>query len=101
MAHGDDVCPPLPWMQDEKVIEAPVDCNRLTRRYTNRAVDYIKPEARGSDFPLAGRGYTTAEAGSRPPQGPALTANDTTPLRKIHTRLPEGHDLSNLFVSAR
>jgi len=42
MAHWDDVCPPLPLMENEEVIEAPVDCNLLTRRYTKRAIEYIK-----------------------------------------------------------
>jgi arylsulfatase A-like enzyme len=129
----------------ERVVEAPVDCNLLTKRYTTEAIDYIKtnrdrpfflylahampgsipdafaseafkgkskggpwgdkveeldwstgqildtlqalgiakrtfviwtsdngagpikPEGRGSNFPLAGRGYTTAEAGMRVP----------------------------------
>ena len=159
MAHWDDVCPALPLMRDEEVIEAPVDCNLLTRRYTNRAVDYIKenkdrpfflylahampgsipdgfasedfkgkseggpwgdkveeidwstgrildtleevgiekrtlviwtsdngagpikPEGRGSNFPLAGRGYTTAEAGMRVPcimSWPGTIPADTT-----------------------
>lgn len=42
MAHWDDVCPPLPLMENEEVIEAPVDCNLLTKRYTEKAIDYIK-----------------------------------------------------------
>lgn len=33
--------PPLPLLEDETVIEAPVDCNLLTRRYTERAIDYM------------------------------------------------------------
>ena len=33
--------PPLPLMEDERVIEAPVDRNLLTKRYTERALDYI------------------------------------------------------------
>jgi arylsulfatase A-like enzyme len=34
--------PPLPLMEDERVIEAPVDRNLLTQRYTERALDYIE-----------------------------------------------------------
>jgi len=34
--------PPLPLMEDEKVIEAPVDRNSLTRRYTRRALEFIE-----------------------------------------------------------
>ncbi|MFH1923965.1 MAG: sulfatase [Planctomycetota bacterium] len=34
--------PPLPLMEDEQVIEAPVDRNLLTRRYTERALSYIE-----------------------------------------------------------
>lgn len=33
--------PPLPLMQGEKVIEAGVDRNELTRRYTEAAIDFI------------------------------------------------------------
>jgi len=34
--------PPLPLMLNDKVIEAPVDRNGLTRRYTEAAVDWIE-----------------------------------------------------------
>jgi len=34
--------PPLPLMEDERVIEAPVDRNLLTKRYTERALAYIE-----------------------------------------------------------
>ncbi|MDF1844336.1 MAG: sulfatase [Rubripirellula sp.] len=34
--------PPLPLLQDERVIEAPVDRNLLTKRYTERAVEFIR-----------------------------------------------------------
>lgn len=34
--------PPLPLMENEKVIEAPVDRDFLTRRYTERAVETIR-----------------------------------------------------------
>jgi arylsulfatase A len=33
--------PPLPLMENDTVIEAPADCNLLTQRYTERAIDYI------------------------------------------------------------
>lgn len=33
--------PPLPLMQDEQVVEAPVDRNTLTKRYTQKAIDFI------------------------------------------------------------
>ena len=34
--------PPLPLMEDETVIEAPVDRNTLTKRYTERSVEFIR-----------------------------------------------------------
>jgi len=34
--------PPLPLMENEDVIEAPVDRNLLTRRYTERTIDFVK-----------------------------------------------------------
>lgn len=34
--------PPLPLMENEDVIEAPVDRNLLTRRYTERTIEFIK-----------------------------------------------------------
>lgn len=34
--------PPLPLMEDETVLEAPVDRNILTRRYTERALSFIE-----------------------------------------------------------
>lgn len=34
--------PPLPLMRDEEVIEAPVDRNLLTRRYTEEAIGFIE-----------------------------------------------------------
>ncbi len=41
--------PPLPLMEGERVIEAPVDRNLLTKRYTEAAVDFIK---QNSDRPF-------------------------------------------------
>jgi len=37
-----EVWPPLPLMENEKVIEAPPDRNLLTKRYTERAIKFIK-----------------------------------------------------------
>jgi arylsulfatase A-like enzyme len=34
--------PPLPLMENEQVIEAPVDRNLLTKRYTEKAIEFIK-----------------------------------------------------------
>ncbi len=34
--------PPLPLMENEDVIEAPVDRNLLTKRYTERTIEFIK-----------------------------------------------------------
>ena len=42
--------PPLPLMENERVIEAPADCNQLTRRYTERCVEIIR--RRGKPFCL-------------------------------------------------
>ena len=42
MAHWDEVCPPLPLMEGETVVEAPVDCNLLTQRYTERAINFMR-----------------------------------------------------------
>jgi len=41
--------PPLPLMQNEKVIESGVDRNELTRRYTEAAIDFI---TRQKDHPF-------------------------------------------------
>ncbi len=40
-ANPDRGWPPLPLMQDEVVIEAPVDRTTLTRRYTERAIEFL------------------------------------------------------------
>lgn len=37
-----DAWPPLPLMENETVVEAPVDRNELTKRYTQRALEFIK-----------------------------------------------------------
>ena len=40
-----DRWPPLPLMEDGTVVEAPADRNLLTRRYTDRAMEYIEENA--------------------------------------------------------
>lgn len=40
-----DLWPPLPLMEGEAVIEAPVDRTLLTKRYTERALNYIEENA--------------------------------------------------------
>ena len=42
--------PPLPLMEDERVVEAPVDRNPLTKRYTERAVQFIEEHSDGPFF---------------------------------------------------
>jgi len=42
--------PPLPLMENERVIEAPVDRNLLTKRYTERALQFIDEHADRSFF---------------------------------------------------
>ncbi len=37
-----DLWPPLPLMRGTMVIEAPVDCEKLTRIYTEAAVDFVR-----------------------------------------------------------
>jgi arylsulfatase A len=39
-----DIWPELPLMRDEKVIEAPVDRDYLTKRYTEEAIRYIEAQ---------------------------------------------------------
>ncbi len=39
---GNGTWPPLPLMENETVIEAPVDRNLLTKRYTERALQFIE-----------------------------------------------------------
>ena len=55
--------PPLPLVENETVIEAPVDRNTLTRRYTERALDFIDANREGPFFlyvPQAMPGSTRA-----------------------------------------
>jgi len=42
--------PPLPLMRDEEVVEAGVDCNTLTRRYTEAAIEFIRSHKAGPFF---------------------------------------------------
>ena len=48
-AKKPDVWPPLPLMRGTEVIEAPADCEKLTQRYTEAAVDFIR---RSKDKPF-------------------------------------------------
>ncbi len=48
--YDGDRWPPLPLLQNEKVIEAPVDRNRLTKRYTERALEFIEKNKEGPFF---------------------------------------------------
>ena len=57
------VWPPLPLMENEQVIEAPVDRDYLTKRYTERALDFIEANQDGPFFlymPQAMPGSTRA-----------------------------------------
>jgi arylsulfatase A len=45
-----DLWPPLPLMENERVIEAPVDRDGLTRRYTERALEFITENRSGPFF---------------------------------------------------
>lgn len=42
--------PPLPLMQNEEVLEAPVDRHRLTKRYTQKALEFIDRNRDGPFF---------------------------------------------------
>ena len=42
--------PPLPLLENETVIEAPVDRNLLTKRYTERALEFIEKNKQGPFF---------------------------------------------------
>ncbi|RMF43800.1 MAG: arylsulfatase [Planctomycetota bacterium] len=55
--------PPLPLMEGERVVEAPVDRNELTRRYTERAIAFMEANRQRPFFlylPHAMPGSTTA-----------------------------------------
>ena len=60
---GRDTWPPLPLVENETVIEAPVDRNSLTKRYTERALEFIEANRAGPFFlyfPQAMPGSTPA-----------------------------------------
>ena len=42
--------PPLPLLEDEKVVEAPVDRDLLTKRYSDRALQFIEANREGPFF---------------------------------------------------
>lgn len=55
--------PPLPLMENETVIDAPVDCSTLTERYTKKAIEWIEAHRDGPFFlylPHATPGSTRA-----------------------------------------
>lgn len=59
---GNSPWPPLPLMENDKVIEAPVDRNGLTKRYTEKAIEWIeahKDEPFFLYFPQAMPGSTS------------------------------------------
>jgi len=47
--RGSEVTPPLPLMENEHVIEAPVDRDTLTRRYTEKCIEILEQQ-RGRPF---------------------------------------------------
>ncbi len=60
---GRDEWPPLPLIENETVIDAPVDRNMLTERYTERALEFIEANREGPFFlyfPQAMPGSTRA-----------------------------------------
>ncbi|NOY42175.1 MAG: sulfatase [Planctomycetes bacterium] len=64
--------PPLPLMVDDQVVEAPVDRNTLTKRYTQRAIDFITRNQQQPFFlylPHAMPGSTSAPYASKRFQG--------------------------------
>ena len=48
--YDGDRWPPLPLLENEKVIEAPADRNLLTKRYTERALEFIEKNKEGPFF---------------------------------------------------
>ena len=42
--------PPLPLMEDERVIEAPVDVRTITQRYTEAAIEFLRNQRDGPFF---------------------------------------------------
>ncbi|MHC4540668.1 MAG: sulfatase family protein [Planctomycetota bacterium] len=60
--------PPLPLMENEEVIEAPVDRNLLTKRYTDKAIEFITANKNRPFFvylPHAMPGSTTVPFASK------------------------------------
>ena len=60
--------PPLPLMENETVLEAPVDRNGLTKRYTERALEWIEDNQDGPFFlyfPQAMPGSTSTPFSSK------------------------------------
>ena len=64
--------PPLPLIEGERVVEAPADRNTLTRRYTEKAIEFIKANRDRPFFlylPHAMPGSTLRPFASKPFQG--------------------------------
>jgi arylsulfatase A len=70
--------PPIPLMEDETVIDAPVDRDYLTQRYTERAVSFIQQNAKRPFFlymPQAMPGSTAAPFASESFKGKSQNGN--------------------------
>jgi len=65
------VWPPLPLMRGETVIEAPVDCRFLTKRYTEGAIDFIRTNRHRPFFLLLS--HATPGSTSRPEVAPEFS----------------------------
>lgn len=101
--------PELPLMKDETVIEAPVDRNYLTKRYTEEAIQWIR-EKKGSPFflylPHAMPGSTTAahaspafqERSANGPWGDSVEELDWSMGEILKVLKEEGLDENTLVV---
>ncbi|QDU63649.1 Arylsulfatase [Planctomycetes bacterium Pan216] len=101
--------PPLPLMENDRVIEAPVDRNGLTKRYTEHAVEFIK-EHRDEPFfiylPQAMPGSTKKPFASEAfrgksrngPWGDSIEELDWSIGEVLDTLVEEGIDKKTLVV---
>ena len=101
--------PPLPLMENETVIEAPVDRDLLTQRYTERAVDFIRQHRDQPFFlymPQAMPGSTAAPFASpefkgrsqNGPWGDAIEELDWSIGQILDTLVELGIDRNTLVV---
>jgi arylsulfatase A len=67
------VWPPLPLMRDEKVIEAPVDCRSLTKRYTEESIKFIRQNKDKPFFLLLS--HATPGSTSKPEVAPEFSGH--------------------------